>query len=443
MRILGCCMAILCCTVAGGLGALNFRMAPTRHDGMALIRDDGVAVIRADRPTVSTTTNRLEAQAVDGRPADTHLLDAAQTVEAQAGDARPADVHPLGAAQTAGAQGVDARPADAHPLDAAPVAGAPAADAPPLETQAAGDGQEVGVRQVDVAHPVRTQTEDVAHALEAEAAEAHPVGIPAVGVQPIETHPIDISEIDRVDECIDATVCIDRYLWSLYERTTKIDTIRVPQEVKVAVKRKGRIRIITRTVSKFVVENFAWKDPDAARKAGMSPQDYVIGGMDPAFRVTLYHALRALDDAGLMPGITSAFRDDYRQTIASGQKARSDRSFHGGSFRGGYGHGLAADVVSVKGATHAEQLASSDVLWKWIDAHEKELGIGRPYLDRDAPHVGPLDGSEYLSRRGGATAHVIKGRQRLVAVLHHDHGGPKRTRLGRPVRVQSRSTHST
>src|SRR5213082_3563237 len=37
---------------------------------------------------------------------------------------------------------------------------------------------------------------------------------------------------------------------------------------------------------------------------------------------------------------------------------------------------------------------------KWIDAHEKELGIGRPYLDRDPPHVGPTDGKEYSDKRG-------------------------------------------
>lgn len=275
--------------------------------------------------------------------------------------------------------------------------------------------------------------------------EAHPDEIQSGETQPgdaraVYAHLIDSREIDRVDECIDATPCIDRYLWSLYERTTKIDTVRVPQQVNVAVKRKGRIRMITRTISKFVEENFAWKDPDAARKAGMSPQDYVIGGMEPAFRVKLYHALRRLDDAGLMPGITSAFRDDYRQTIASGQKARSDRSFHGGSARGGYGHGLAADVVSVKGATHAERLASSDVMWHWIDTHEKELGIGRPYLDRDAPHVGPLDGSEYISRR--VMHHDVKGRQRLVAMLHHDHAGAKRAK-SRPARAQSKSTHPT
>jgi hypothetical protein len=258
---------------------------------------------------------------------------------------------------------------------------------------------------------------------------------------------IDMSEIDRVDECIDAQVCIDRYLWSLYERTRKIDTIKVPEQAKVAVKRKGRIKIVVKTVTKFVVEDFGWKDPDAARKAGMSPQDYVIGGMDRAFRVTLYHALRALDEAGMMPGITSGFRDDYRQTIAAGQKAQSDRSYHGGSFRGGYGHGLAADIVSVKGATRAERLAASDVMWKWIDAHEKELGIGRPYLDRDAPHVGPLDGREYYSHRIEPTLRAAKdppgkGRRRLAA-LHHDHAAPRRTRFGRPARAQTRSTHQT
>ena len=113
-----------------------------------------------------------------------------------------------------------------------------------------------------------------------------------------------------------------------------------------------------------------------------------------------------MDDAGLMPGITSAFRDNYRQAIASGNKAASDSSYHGGSRRGGYGHGLAADLVSVKGETRAERYASSEMLWKWIDAHEKELGIGRPYLDRDPPHVAPIDGKEYADKRGGATAQL-------------------------------------
>ena len=217
----------------------------------------------------------------------------------------------------------------------------------------------------------------------------------------VETGSIDKSAVEGVDECMAAQICIDRYLWSLYERTRKIDTIKVTEPIKVSINRKGKTKIVTKTITKLVDEDFAWKDQKAAERAGMSPDDYVIRGMDPNFRVTLYHAMRALDDAGLMPGITCAFRDDYRQTIASGLKAQSDKSYHGGSFRGGYSHGLAADIVSVKGQTRAERLASSQQLWKWIDTHEQELGIGRPYLDRDPPHVAPIDGEEYAAHRLG------------------------------------------
>jgi hypothetical protein len=45
-------------------------------------------------------------------------------------------------------------------------------------------------------------------------------------------------------------------------------------------------------------------------------------------------------------------------------------------------------------------------LWKWIDAHEQELGIGRPYLNRDPPHVAPIDGKEYVAKRGRAKAQL-------------------------------------
>jgi hypothetical protein len=149
-----------------------------------------------------------------------------------------------------------------------------------------------------------------------------------------------------------------------------------------------------------VNEDFTWKDPDAAQKAGMSVAQYVIGGMDRGFRLRLYHLFRALDDAGLAPGMTSGFRDDYRQSIASGNKAVTGNSYHGGSRRGGYGHGLAADVVSVKGETRSERCSSSDRMWKWIDVHGKEFGIGRPYLDKDPPHIAPIDGQEYADKRG-------------------------------------------
>ncbi len=207
--------------------------------------------------------------------------------------------------------------------------------------------------------------------------------------------------IETLDECLVIDICIDEYLWSLYERTPKVDTNKVTEKIKATVKtKKGKTRTVTKTITKYVVADFTWKDPIAAQRVGMSLKDYVIGGMDRRFKLKLFRALRAMDDAGHMPGITSAFRDDYRQSIAAGNKAASDSSFHGGSRRGGYGHGLAIDLVSVKGETRLQRFASSEVLWKWVDAHEKELGVGRPYLDRDPPHVTPIDGREYAAKRG-------------------------------------------
>ena len=229
-----------------------------------------------------------------------------------------------------------------------------------------------------------------------------------------------VSPVEIVGECLVVEICIDQYLWALYQRTPKEDTAKVHEQRKVTVKRKGKTVTVTRTFTRLVPQDFTWKDPKAAERAGMPMIDYVIGGMDRGFKLKLFHALHAAEQAGLSPGITSAFRDDYRQSIASGLKAAADRSYHGGSFRGGYGHGLAADIVSVKGATKAERWASTERLWKWIDTRGNEFGIGRPYLDRDPPHVAPIDGQEYASRRGPKTqtaeSVAKKRKQRAVRV---------------------------
>jgi hypothetical protein len=206
------------------------------------------------------------------------------------------------------------------------------------------------------------------------------------------------------NECLAAETCVDDYLWSLYERTPKVDTNKVITKIKKAIKKEGKLKTIIASITNYVVGDFTWKDPAAAQKANKPLKEYVIGGMDPKFKLKLYRALRSIEAAGFMPGITSAFRDDYRQSIAEGNKASSDSSYHGGSRRGGFGRGLAVDLVSVKGENRLQRLAASDAMWKWIDAHEKELGIGRPYRDRDPPHVGPLDGKEYADKRGRATA---------------------------------------
>jgi hypothetical protein len=211
-----------------------------------------------------------------------------------------------------------------------------------------------------------------------------------------------VSSIEIVDECLVVDICVDRYLWALYQRTPKEDSIKELERRNVAVKRKGKMVTVARTFTKLVDEDFGWKDPKAAERAGMSMMDYVIGGMDRSFKLKLFHTLHAAEVAGLSPGITSAFRDDYRQSIASGLKAASNRSYHGGSSRGGYGHGLAADIVSVQGGTRDQRWASSEKLWKWVDAHGKEFGIGRPYLGRDPAHAAPVDGQEYAAHNRGS-----------------------------------------
>ena len=239
-----------------------------------------------------------------------------------------------------------------------------------------------------------------------DAPPTEPAPVHVASVNPSDVEPVDTDRatksIEIVDECLVVDICIDRYLWALYQRTPKEDAIKTLEWRDVAVKRKGKMVTVSRAFTKLVDQDFGWKDPKAAERAGMPMMDYVIGGMDRNFKLKLFHMLHAAEAAGLSPGITSGFRDDYRQSIASGLKAASNRSYHGGSLRGGYRHGLAADVVSVDGGTRDQRFASSVKLWKWVDSHGKEFGIGRPYLGKDPPHVAPVDGQEYAKHNRGS-----------------------------------------
>jgi hypothetical protein len=147
---------------------------------------------------------------------------------------------------------------------------------------------------------------------------------------------------------------IDDYLWEVYQRAP---------------------------IKKDSTGDFTWKDPTAARRMGLALQDYVIGGMDPGFREQLYKAGRAMDADGINWSMLSAFRDDYRQRLAAGFKARGGNSLHGGSRRtGGYGHGRAVDVTAVEGTNPEE-------VWKWIDLHGVKYGLSRPMPGNDPAHV--------------------------------------------------------
>jgi hypothetical protein len=146
---------------------------------------------------------------------------------------------------------------------------------------------------------------------------------------------------------------VNQYLWGVYERST--------------VKRDGS-------------GDFTWKDAASAARLGMTLGDYVIVGMDRDFRELLYRAGLAMDAAGFRWTILSGFRDDYRQGLASGYKARIGDSLHGGSITtGGYGHGCAVDI------TDADSNPQS--LRTWLDANSALLNLERPLPGIDPAHV--------------------------------------------------------
>jgi hypothetical protein len=149
------------------------------------------------------------------------------------------------------------------------------------------------------------------------------------------------------------------YLWEVYQRST--------------VKKDG-------------TGEFTWKDIDAAKHAGLSMEEYTIGGIDPDFRELIYAIGKAMDAAGVEWSILSGYRDDYRQNLASGFKSHGGYSFHGGSTAtGGYGHGCAMDISS-------PDRLSDDRVWGWFDPNSRNYGLRRPLPGTDPVHIQPLLG---------------------------------------------------
>src|SRR5215468_1398790 len=71
--------------------------------------------------------------------------------------------------------------------------------------------------------------------------------------------------IEMVGECLVAEACIDQFLWALYERTPKLDTIKESEKRKVSVRnKKGKLVKVTKTFTRLVNNDFTWKDPKAA-----------------------------------------------------------------------------------------------------------------------------------------------------------------------------------
>jgi hypothetical protein len=151
--------------------------------------------------------------------------------------------------------------------------------------------------------------------------------------------------------------------------------------------------------------DFTHKDITAAARLGLSVEEYVIGGIDPDFREVLYAAGHAMDAAGVEWTILSGFRDDFRQKMASGLKAKVNNSFHGGSLAtGGYRHGCAVDLAS------ADRLDDSRV-WRWVDKNGRDFPLHRPLKAADPAHIIPQPGWHEIgvmlrNRRLGVTPEV-------------------------------------
>ena len=93
-----------------------------------------------------------------------------------------------------------------------------------------------------------------------------------------------------------------------------------------------------------------------------------------------------------------------------------------------------------------ERFASTVELWKWIDEHEKDLAIGRPYRDRDPPHVGPIDGKEYSDKRalpnvqkaGSQTKKVKTARLETKKHGPINRDDPDTTKVAKPEKFSSK-----
>ena len=76
-----------------------------------------------------------------------------------------------------------------------------------------------------------------------------------------------VTSIEIIDECFVVDICVDRYLWALYQRTPKEDSIKMVEWRNVTFKRrvKGKRKTVTvaKAFTKLVDEDFGWKGSES------------------------------------------------------------------------------------------------------------------------------------------------------------------------------------
>ena len=205
-----------------------------------------------------------------------------------------------------------------------------------------------------------------------------PMSFAAIVIEPSVTITVAPVAVVRLAPAPTVVQSIDDYLCEVYRRTP--------------VKRDGG-------------GDFSWKDRAAAARLGLNTCAYAIGGMNKTFKAALAKAGRQMDERGIRWSIFSGFRDDYRQSIASGFKARTGYSRHGGSrATKGYGDGRAIDIAAV---------GPIKPVLAFIDQVGQKLGLVRPYRGFDPWHVQMTSAAlpqaaktRYAKQRPPAQTHV-------------------------------------
>jgi hypothetical protein len=132
--------------------------------------------------------------------------------------------------------------------------------------------------------------------------------------------------------------------------------------------------------------DFTWKDAAAAARVNRTVCEYTIGGMHRDLREALYVLGHQADEAGINWSFLSAFRDDFRQSIAAGFRAERCQSWHGGSCKTrGWGDGQAADLWVAD--QNGDRVRDASALFELIGRVGRSLGLSRPMPGADPPHV--------------------------------------------------------
>jgi hypothetical protein len=119
-----------------------------------------------------------------------------------------------------------------------------------------------GAEHVDVPRATALDEHSVADIASGSAALSDPPPTPQPATPPVlfaavsPTDPVQNAarpavNSEALDRCPEPDVCIDQYLWSLYQRTRKVDTIKVEERIKVKVKKKGKTRTVVKTLTKY------------------------------------------------------------------------------------------------------------------------------------------------------------------------------------------------